>query len=119
MGFGTLGLVGCIWLSARAFGGAGKFSDGILVFSWIQILQVLLQIFQTALMMISNTLAGVISLFATGLLFWILFGLINAWLQLGSLWKAALCFVIGVIGLSMGSAFILVSLGFSPEQVAL
>jgi len=27
--------------------------------------------------------------------------------------------VIGVIGLSMGSAFILVSLGFSPEQVAL
>ena len=33
MGFGTLGLVGCIWLSARAFGGAGRFSDGILVFS--------------------------------------------------------------------------------------
>ena len=119
MGCGTLGLVGCIWLSARAFGGAGRFSDGILVFSWVQILQVLLQIFQTALMMISNTLAGLISLFATGLLFWILFGLINAWLHLGSLWKAALCFVIGVIGLSMGSAFILVSLGFSPEQVAL
>jgi hypothetical protein len=64
-------------------------------------------------------LAGLISLFATGLLFWILFGLLNAWLHLGSMWKAALCFVIGVIGLSMGSAFILVSLGFSPEQVAL
>ena len=119
MGFGTLGLVSCIWLSARAFGGSGKFFDGVLVFSWIQILQVLLQIFQSALMIISSTLAGLISLFATGLLFWILFGLLNAWLQLGSMWKAALCFVIGVVGLSMGGAFILVSLGFSPEQVAL
>jgi hypothetical protein len=78
-----------------------------------------LQIAQTALMVISVTLAGLISIFATGLLFWILFGLLNAWLQLGSMWKAALCFVIGVIGLSMGGAFILVSLGVGPQQVAL
>jgi hypothetical protein len=119
MGLGTLGLIGCIWLTARAFGGSGRFSDGVLVFAWIQILQVGLQIAQTALMVISVTLAGLISIFATGLLFWILFGLLNAWLQLGSMWKAALCFVIGVIGLSMGGAFILVSLGVGPQQVAL
>ena len=119
MGLGTLGLVGCIWLSARAFGGSGRFSDGVLVFAWIQILQVGLQIVQTALMVISVTFAGLISIFATGLLFWILFGLLNSWLNLGSMWKAALCFVLGVIGLSMGGAFILVSLGFGPQQVAL
>ena len=114
MGLGTLGLVGCIWLAARAFGGSGRFSDGILVFAWIQILQVGLQIVQTALMVISVTFAGLISIFATGLLFWILFGLLNSWLNLGSMWKAALCFLLGVIGLSMGGAFILVSLGFGP-----
>ena len=119
MGLGTFGLVGCIWLAARAFGGSGRFSDGILVFAWIQILQVGLQIVQTALMVISVTFAGLISIFATGLLFWILFGLLNSWLNLGSMWKAALCFVLGVIGLSMGGAFILVSLGFGPQQVAL
>ena len=119
MGLGTLGLVGCIWLAARAFGGSGRFSDGVLVFAWIQILQVGLQIVQTASMVISVTFAGLISIFATGLLFWILFGLLNSWLNLGSMWKAALCFLLGVIGLSMGGAFILVSLGFGPQQVVL
>ena len=70
-------------------------------------------------MVVSITLAGLVSLIATGLLFWILFGLLNSWLNLGSMWKAAACFVISVIGLSMAGAFILVSFGVSPGQVAL
>jgi len=119
MGIGTLGLVGTIWLTAQAFGGNGSLTDGILVFAWIQMLQVLLQIVQTALMLVSITLAGLVSLIATGLLFWILFGLLNSWLNLESMWKAAACFVISVIGLSMAGAFILVSFGVSPGQVAL
>ena len=119
MGAGTLGLVGAIWLVGRAFGGSGSFTDGILVFAWIQMLQVLLQVAQTAFMLISITLGGLVSLIATGMLFWILFGLINSWMDLGSMWKAASCFIIGVIGLSMAGAFILVSFGVSPGQVAL
>ena len=114
MGFGTLGLVGSIWLAAHAFGGSGSFANGILIFAWIQTLQVLLQVVQAALMVVSIPLAGFVSLIATGLLFWIVFGLLNSWLNLGSMWKAALCFVIGVIGLSMAGAFVLFSFGVSP-----
>jgi hypothetical protein len=53
------------------------------------------------------------------LMFWILFGLISAWLELGSMLKAALCFVLGLVALSLGGAFLLVLLGFAPGQVAL
>ena len=119
MGGGTLGLVCCIWLISRAFSQNGRFADGLLVFAWIQVLQILLHIAQTVLMVISITMAGLIGLFATVLMFWILFGLINAWLELDSMLKAALCFVLGLVALSLGGAFLLVLLGFAPAQVAL
>ena len=118
-GGGTLGLVCCIWLISRAFSQTGRFADGILVFAWIQVLQILLHIVQTALVVISVTIAGTVGLFATVLMFWILFGLINAWFDLGSMFKAALCFVLGLVALSLGGAFLLVLLGFAPGQVAL
>jgi len=119
MGGGTLGLVCCIWLISRAFSQNGRFADGLLVFAWIQVLQILLHIAQSVLMVISITMAGLIGLFATFLMFWILFGLMSAWLDFGSLFKAALCFVLGLVALSLGGAFLLVLLGFSSGQVAL
>ena len=119
MGGGTLGLVCCIWLISRAFSQNGRFADGLLVFAWIQVLQILLNIAQSVLMVISITMAGLIGLFATFLMFWILFGLMSAWLELGSMLKAALCFVLGLVALSLGGAFLLVLLGFSSGQVAL
>ena len=119
MGGGTLGLVACIWLISRAFGQSGRFADGLLVFAWIQVLQIVLHIVQTALMVMSMNMAGLVGLFATVLMFWILFGLMSAWLELGSMLKAALCFVLALIALSLGGAFLLVFLGFAPGQVAL
>ena len=119
MGGGTLGLCVCIWLISRAFSQSGRFADGLLVFSWVQLLQTLLLIVQTALMFISLTIAGLLGLFATVLIFWILFGLMNAWLELESMLKAALCFVLGLVALSLGGAFLLVFFGFTPSQVTL
>ena len=98
---------------------SGRFGDGLMVFAWVQVLQILLHIVQTTLMLISMTIAGLVGLFATVLMFWILFGLISAWLELGSMLKAALCFVLGLVALSLGGAFLLVLLGFAPGQVAL
>ena len=119
MGGGTLGLVACIWAISRAFNQSGRFADGLLVFAWIQVLQMVLHIVQTALMVMSMNMAGLVGLFATVLMFWILFGLMSAWLELGSMLKAALCFVLALIALSLGGAFLLVFLGFAPGQVAL
>ena len=119
MGGGTLGLCVCIWLISRAFSQSGRFADGLLVFAWVQLLQILLLIVQTALMVISLNIAGLVGLFATVLLFWILFGLMNAWLELESMLKAALCFVLGLVALSLGGAFLLVFFGFTPSQVTL
>jgi hypothetical protein len=119
MGGGTLGLCVCIWLISRAFSQSGRFADGLLVFAWIQLLQTLLLIVQTGLMVISVNIAGLVGLFATVLIFWILFGLMNAWLELESMLKAALCFVLGLVALSLGGAFLLVFFGFAPGQVTL
>lgn len=119
MGGGTLGLCVCIWLISRAFSQSGRFADGLLVFAWVQLLQTLLLIVQTALMVISVNITGLVGLFATVLIFWILFGLMNAWLELESMLKAALCFVLGLVALSLGGAFLLVFFGFAPGQVTL
>ena len=119
MGGGTLGLCACIWLISRAFSQSGRFADGLLVFAWVQLLQTLLLIVQTVLMVISLNIAGLVGLFATVLIFWILFGLMNAWLELESMLKAALCFVLGLVALSLGGAFLLVFFGFTPGQVTL
>jgi hypothetical protein len=119
MGGGTLGLVVCIWLISRAFSQSGRLADGLLVFAWIQVLQILLHIVQSALMVISLNIAGLVGLFTTVLMFWILFGLMNAWLELGSMLKVALCFVLGLVALSLGGAFLLVFFGFTPGQVTL
>ena len=119
MGGGTLGLCVCIWLISRAFSQSGRLADGLLVFAWVQLLQTLLLIVQTALMVISVNIAGLVGLFATVLIFWILFGLMNAWLELESMLKAALCFVLGLVALSLGGAFLLVFFGFAPGQVTL
>ena len=119
MGGGTLGLCVCIWLISRAFSQSGRFTDGLLVFAWVQLLQTLLLIVQTALMVISVNITGLVGLFATVLIFWILFGLMNAWLELESMLKAALCFVLGLVALSLGGAFLLVFFGFAPGQVTL
>jgi hypothetical protein len=43
----------------------------------------------------------------------------NAWLELESMLKAALCFVLGLVALSLGGAFLLVFFGFAPGQVTL
>ena len=113
------GLVVCIWLISRAFSQSGRLADGLLVFAWIQVLQILLHIVQSALMVISLNIAGLVGLFTTVLMFWILFGLMNAWLELGSMLKVALCFVLGLVALSLGGAFLLVFFGFAPSQVTL
>ena len=119
MGGGTFGFVCWSWVVSRAVSQNGRFADWLLVFAWIQVLQILLHIAQTVLMVISITMAGLIGLFATVLVFWILFGLINAWLELDSMLKSALCFVLGLVALALGGAFLLVWLGFAPAQVAL
>lgn len=114
VGVGNLALVACIMLAGRVFQGEGSFSNGVLLFAWMQILQVILQAFQIGLSIFSGALAGLIGLFGTGLLFWVLFGLINSWLGLASVWRAGFCFVLGLIGLSVCGSIILVSIGFSP-----
>ena len=114
VGVGNLALIGTIILAGRIFRANGSFSDGVLLFAWVQMLQVILQVCQIVLSLFSVALAGIIGLFGSGLLFWVLFGLINSWLSLASVWRAAFCFVLGLIGLSVCGSIILVSIGFSP-----
>jgi hypothetical protein len=114
VGMGNLALVGSIILAGRIFQANGSFSDGVLLFAWMQMLQVLLQLFQLVLSLFSVAMAGILGLFGTGLLFWVLFGLINSWLSLTSMWRSAICFVLGLIGLSIFGSIVLVSIGFSP-----
>lgn len=114
VGIGNLALIGTIILAGRIFRAYGSFSDGVLLFAWVQMLQVILQVCQIVLSLFSVALAGIIGLFGSGLLFWVLFGLINSWLSLASVWRAAFCFVLGLIGLSVFGSIILVSIGFSP-----
>ena len=115
----TLALVWSIWLVAYAFGGSGSLVDGVLIFAWVQVLQLLFLIIQIPLSVLPINFALLAILISIVVLLWVLFGLLNSWLGLNSMWKSAGCFIIGALGMSMGAAFILVSFGFSLEQGAL
>ena len=114
IGIGNILLVACILFSSRIFQANGSFFDGIFLFAWMQILQIFLQVLQLGISIFSQELAGIVGLFGTGLLFWVLFGLINSWLDLGSNWKAAFCFLLGLIVMSICGSIFLISVGFSP-----
>ena len=114
IGIGNILLVACILFSSRIFQANGNFFDGIFLFAWMQILQIFLQVLQLGISIFSQEMAGIVGLFGTGLLFWVLFGLINSWLDLGSNWKAAFCFLLGLIVMSICGSIFLVSVGFSP-----
>ena len=115
----TLASVGSIWLVAHAFGGSGSLIDGVLIFAWFQVLQLLILILQIPLSVLPIKIALLAILITIVVLFWILFGLINSWMALNSMWKAAGCFIMGAFTLGIVGSFIFGSFGFSPEQVAL
>ena len=56
----------------RAMGGTGSFEESLLLMSWLQFIMVVIQVFQTAALMIAPPLAGLVGIFALVLFFWLL-----------------------------------------------
>lgn len=118
MGMANLVVIYFVMLIGRGFGGNGQLIDGIWIFSWLQVLQIIIQIGQMVLMLVSVSLATFLSLMASVVWLWVMFGFVTVWLGLHSKLISALCFLIAIFGLSIGFSILLVFFGFNPEAIA-
>jgi hypothetical protein len=102
----------------RAFGGQGQFPDAVLLVAWLQALMVGVQAVQLVALLILPPLAGIITILAISLFFWLLTGFVQAMHG----FQSRLMVLFGVLGSMFAAAFvvsfILILFGFDPTGMA-
>lgn len=100
-----------IYLIGRIFGGAGRFDDVLLLVIWLQVVMILLQLFQTVLMLLLPSLAGLAGLLGIGLLAWLLTNFTTVVHGFSSLGKVFLAILGVFFGISYVIVYVLALLG--------
>lgn len=118
VGIGNLVLVGGLMVVARMFDGQGGYAAGVVLFGWLQIVQIAVQAVQLIALIISTLLAGILSLAGFVFVFWVLFSFISEWQGLNSLFKAMIVFVLAVLALSLVLSVLMLIAGVSPPNGA-
>jgi hypothetical protein len=99
----------------RIFGGQGQFADAVLLVAWLQALMVLVQGVQLVALLILPPLAGLVTILAVALFFWLITGFVQALHGFAS----RLLVLFGVLGSMFAAAFVvsflLILLGFDPR----
>ncbi len=104
--------------TGRAFGGRGGYADVAVLMIWLQALRVLAQAGILVILLGSAVLGGLAVMAVTALGVWIAVHFIDEAHELGSLLKAVLVLVAGVLGMAFALSILLTTLGFTPEGVA-
>lgn len=101
--------------AGRFFGGQGQFGDAVLLVAWLQALMVGVQLVQLVALLILPPLAGIVTILAIALFFWLLTGFTQALHG----FKSRLIVLFGVLGSMFAAAFvvsfILILVGFDPR----
>jgi hypothetical protein len=99
----------------RAFGGQGQFVDAVLLVAWLQALMVGVQLVQLVALLILPPLAGIVTILAIALFFWLLTGFVQALHG----FQSRMMVLFGVLGSMFAAAFvvsfILIMLGVDPR----
>ncbi|KUF11462.1 hypothetical protein AVJ23_06765 [Pseudoponticoccus marisrubri] len=115
---GTLALTAlALTWTARLFDGRGRFEEVALLLIWMQGLRVLVQ---AALMLILPLSAGLGTLalaVGTAVGVWILLNFLDEVHGLGSLFKAALVLMLGVIAMAFALSVLLALAGVTPNEM--
>jgi hypothetical protein len=109
------GMIAAMTWTGRLLGGQGGMADVGILLIWMQGLRVLVQLILLVLMPLSGLLSGLVMMAASGAGLWILLNFIDEAHELGSLGRAAVVLVLGLLGLGFGLTLLLSLSGFNPE----
>ena len=112
--FGVLA-VGAVLVFAvgRRLGGTGDLAGTLAVLSWLEVIQIALQVVQLAVMLVAPPVADVIGLAGVVLFFWLLSQFVAELHGVGSGWKVFGAVILTGFALSFALAVLLVILGVS------
>lgn len=101
----------------RMFGGNGRFADAVLLVAWLQALMIVVQGVQLVVLVLLPGLAGIVTILAIALFFWLLTGFVQALHG----FRSRLMVLFGVLGSMFAAAFVvslvLILVGFDPRAM--
>jgi hypothetical protein len=115
LGASLVMMVFALQLTGRMLGGAGQFGSALLLVVWWQAMALIIQVGQTATMLLFPPMAGIVTLAGLAWLVFALLHLVNVLHGFDSLFKALATVVIGVVGISFGLALLLTLIGVTLQ----
>jgi hypothetical protein len=115
LGASLIMMVFALQLTGRMLGGAGQFGSALLLVVWWQAMALIIQVGQTATMLLFPPMAGIVTLAGLAWLVFALLHLVNVLHGFDSLFKALATVVIGVVGISFGLALLLTLIGVTLQ----
>lgn len=100
-----------LFWSGQSMGGQGRLYDLVALLVWLQILRTGVQIVVVALSLVVPPLAGLLSLAAAGIAFWILLNFLAEALTLATLWHALMVLVVSLVGVVLGMGILIALVG--------
>lgn len=104
--------------AGRGLGGTARAADMAVLVIWLQALRVLVQAAMLVLVPLSAGLAGVVAMLASAVGVWILVNFIETAHGLGSLFKALMVLLLGLIGLGLALGLLFSLLGVDLNGMA-
>lgn len=102
----------------RLFGGTGRFEEAMLLVIWLQFIFICVQIVQLAALVLLPPVAGLVTLLAIGLFFWLLVNFIAVLHGFTSLGMVFVMTLFSGVALLFALSLVLTLLGLVPEAGA-
>lgn len=99
----------------RLCGGTGDFNGALALMTWLQFVFLLIQVVQLFLLLVSPPMAGIITLLAIGLFFWLLINFIAVLHAFESLGMVFFMTLVSFVGIIFTLSIVLTVLGLTPE----
>ena len=100
-----------LFYGGRVMGGSGSFGSTLLIMTWFQTIVLVLVVVQLIAVVVTPSVAAIISLVGFGLQLWCLIHFLNVLHGFDSLGKAFGLFALSIVGFVFGLAFILLMVG--------
>lgn len=113
-------LILALLLAGRMFGGTAGLADGLVLFAWLQFMQLGLQICTTILAFVLGPVLGApVAFVAMIIIFWMFFNFILVWQNFDSMWKAVVTVFLALLAISFVFSNILLMAGGMPAGAGL
>ncbi|MEM7296290.1 MAG: YIP1 family protein [Pseudomonadota bacterium] len=101
-----------LFYSGQALGGQGSIAATVMIVAWLQVLQLVGQVVQTLVLLLSPALAALLSMAILLWLLWVLVSFVQEVMAFDGVGRAATALLLAITGVALGLSLILGLLGF-------